>query len=280
MRQYDNLFSRPDTNNVAYTHDGNFHLDDVCCAALLKYVFPSIKIRRVSELPETALLAFDIGGGKYDHHKPNPKQRPNGVVYSSFGLLWNDIGSLVIPERYTTEFDIFFVSRVDYADTTGKASQLSSTIRAMNPWWNSTISFDEAFEDAVNFITGILKTHFTQYMSREEGYHEVERLAKDRKNMIGKHTLILPKYIPYRYGIDKEKIWYVVFPLDRGVDRWSIHLTNCTKNPVKQRWQRFPLEWDSVRPPGTLFLKPDRHIVLRSKVDMLYCVKQLEEAAL
>ena len=274
MNDYGNLFCRSENNDIAYTHSGTFHADDVSCAALLKYTFPSIQIKRV---PPDAELAFDIGGGKYDHHKEFPKTRENGVVYSSFGLLWQDIGPLVIPERYLSEFDFSFVSKVDYADTTGKANQLSFTIRAMNPAWDSDKSSDECFDEAVAFVTSILKIHFEKYISRERGYDKVRALVND--NLHGDHTLLLPKYIPYTYGIDKSKIYYVVYPTDRvcGGDGWSIHLTNLTRDYNKLWFQRFPLEWEQIAtPPGTVYFKPDSHIVLKSKPDMLYAVKYLE----
>lgn len=278
MNEYGNLFYRSENNDVAYTHNGVFHADDVCCAALLKYTFPSIQIKRVSELPANAELAFDIGGGKYDHHKEFPKKRENDVVYSSFGLLWQDIGPLVIPERYLNEFDFAFVSKVDFADTTGKANQLSFTIRAMNPSWDSDKSEDECFDEAVRFVTTMFKIHFETYLSRERGYDEVKSLAADSKNLCGVHTLLLPKYIPYLYGIDRGKIYYVAYPAGRvcGEDGWTIHLTNLTRSYTKLWFQRFPLEWEQTAPPGTIYFKPDSHIVLRTKVDMMYAVKYLE----
>ena len=63
MNDYGNLFCRSENNDIAYTHSGTFHADDVSCAALLKYTFPSIQIKRVLHVPPDAELAFDIGGG-------------------------------------------------------------------------------------------------------------------------------------------------------------------------------------------------------------------------
>lgn len=55
--------------DACMTHAGVFHADDVFASALLRLLNPQVSIRRVRELPEEFCgLAFDIGGGEFDHH--------------------------------------------------------------------------------------------------------------------------------------------------------------------------------------------------------------------
>ena len=55
---------------VAYTHAGKFHADDVFSAALLRILRPNIRFVRAMGLPEGFDgFAFDIGWGRFDHHQ-------------------------------------------------------------------------------------------------------------------------------------------------------------------------------------------------------------------
>ena len=74
---------------VAYTHAGKFHADDVFSAALLRILRPDIRFVRAMGLPEGfGGFAFDIGWGRFDHHQKDAPVRENGVPYAAFGLLW------------------------------------------------------------------------------------------------------------------------------------------------------------------------------------------------
>ena len=84
--------------NSAVTHGGRFHADDVFSSALLRLLNPKIKIRRVMRLPENFDgLAFDIGGGDFDHHQNGAPVRENGVPYAAFGILSSRLISTTIP---------------------------------------------------------------------------------------------------------------------------------------------------------------------------------------
>ena len=89
------------------THSSRFHADDVLSAALLKIsgVIPDVSvIQRVGRVPQDFDgLAFDIGGGEFDHHQHNARVRPNGNKYAAFGLLWNAVGVEYIAGKYKTD---------------------------------------------------------------------------------------------------------------------------------------------------------------------------------
>ena len=115
------------------THSSHFHADDIFSAALLKIVgiVPDVSvIQRVGRVPENFNgLAFDIGGGEFDHHQQNAAVRLNGKKYAAFGLLWNAIGAEYIADKYNTDmntakiaaenFDTKFVTLMDLTDNFG-----------------------------------------------------------------------------------------------------------------------------------------------------------------
>lgn len=279
-KYYDKLFLRKE--NVAYTHNGIFHGDDVCCGALLKMIFPDIEIRRVETLPPDAELAFDIGGGKYDHHGPDPITRPNKVAYSSFGLLWPDLGSMIIPSQFVTEFDRTIVSWIDYSDSTGKPNPLSSTLKTFNPYWNSKKTQDECYNNAVEFMCTVFDTHFRYYRNRQEGYDQIESMMEDPTYRYNKYTLMLPTYIPYKYTVLRTDICYVVYPNSRIEGSYTIALAKSLNKRQREagmlssRKQKFPPQWFTDSPTGCLFISPDL-MVMDSMASVKYALTKLEE---
>jgi len=76
------------------THDGSFHADDAAAYAVLSDLFPHHRLERTRDeaVLAEADLAFDVGGGVYDHHGLVKPLRPDGEPYSSAGLIWRDFG--------------------------------------------------------------------------------------------------------------------------------------------------------------------------------------------
>lgn len=119
--------------NGVVTHSSRFHADDILSAALLKIVgvIPDISvIQRIGRVPQDFNgLAFDIGGGQFDHHQQNSRLRATGEKYATFGLLWNTVGTEYIINKYKTDlqtaksaaekFDSDFVIPMDLSDNFG-----------------------------------------------------------------------------------------------------------------------------------------------------------------
>ncbi len=124
------------------THGVNFHADDLCAVAALIYMLeldgysqtskdPSKKIRVVRTLePEKyadADFIVDIGGvydpkkGRFDHHQRiegDKGQRPNGIKYASFGLVWKAFGKSLAGSAYAADWvDRHMVQGIDAMDT-------------------------------------------------------------------------------------------------------------------------------------------------------------------
>src|SRR5574344_1144389 len=104
----------------AFTHAGKFHADDVFASALLRKINPDINITRGNSVPDGFEgLVFDIGRGEFDHHQNDSRVRENGIPYAAFGLLWEQIGDVLLGEDEALIFDRKFVQPLDENDNTG-----------------------------------------------------------------------------------------------------------------------------------------------------------------
>ena len=96
-----------------YTHDGQFHADEVFATAMFSLIAKDIHVERGpdTEVPEGSdWIVYDIGGGPLDHHTPENKEN-NGfhpgteIPYAACGLVWKAyageiLAELDCPERY------------------------------------------------------------------------------------------------------------------------------------------------------------------------------------
>jgi uncharacterized UPF0160 family protein len=97
-----------------YTHDGQFHADEVFATAMFSIISDDLNIVRGSDtdIPQDTVnwIIYDIGGGALDHHSVENKER-NGthpgtdVPYAACGLVWKKyyqevLEALDCPESY------------------------------------------------------------------------------------------------------------------------------------------------------------------------------------
>ena len=114
------------------THNGIFHADDVLACAILKVLHPNaaiIRTRDAGKLAECDILVdvghvYDPSTRRFDHHQDDaPVPRPNGVKYSSAGLVWKHYGQrcltlfeadwgLEMPGATLDEVDLHFIQPV------------------------------------------------------------------------------------------------------------------------------------------------------------------------
>lgn len=117
-----------------FTHDGNFHADDVFATALLSFTADEINVVRGNdqELPEdpSDWIIYDIGGGELDHHTPENKET-NGchpgtdIPYAACGLIWRKYYKVILeyfdcPEQYVdrvyNSLDVSLIQGIDADD--------------------------------------------------------------------------------------------------------------------------------------------------------------------
>jgi uncharacterized UPF0160 family protein len=165
---------------IVATHSGGFHADDVFAIAVLRLALGDLEIVRTRD-PErqaAADLRVDVGGrddpatGDFDHHqRGGAGERPNGIRYASFGLVWRAHGEALAgsPEA-AAAIDELLVQGVDANDTGQtiveslvgdvRPMSVSGVVAAMNPPWDEDLTpeqEDARFEEAVTLATGILE---------------------------------------------------------------------------------------------------------------------------
>lgn len=150
------------------THDGSFHADDAAAYAVLSDLFPRHRLERTRDeaVLAEADLAFDVGGGPYDHHGLVKPLRPDEEPYSSAGLVWRDFGlawtakalhgpvdsDLIV--RVHARMDKSFFSEIDAVDNGTRPPgplSLIQDVDALNPRWDE-IRRDPPPDRAARFV--------------------------------------------------------------------------------------------------------------------------------
>lgn len=199
--------------NEAMTHSGRFHADDVFSSALLRILNPKIKIRRVRVVPEDYNgIVFDIEGGEYDHHGENMSIRDNGIPYASFGLLWKQYGEQLVSKESVYMFDRTFIQPLDIQDNQGGNNLLARAITQANPNWDSKKSSDECFFKAIDIAQFILQNEIDSMNSANRAKTIVKEALRNQHNGI----VVLNIGVPWKNILIPQKIFYVVYPSNRG----------------------------------------------------------------
>lgn len=163
------------------THDGSFHADDVFAVAALRMTHPGLEVLRsrdpdliaAADVRVDVGLRDDPGARDFDHHqKGGAGERPNGIPYASFGLVWKRFGAQLCggDERAAHVIDARLVQGIDAIDvgftlTTPvieavRPADASDLVDLFNPAWDEEASDAdrlERFERAVGFAAGVLE---------------------------------------------------------------------------------------------------------------------------
>lgn len=205
----------------AITHAGKFHADDVFSGALLRLLRPGIGITRTLEVPaDFAGLAFDIGWGEFDHHQKGAPVRENGVPYAAFGLLWRAFGEQLLRRGCSAEdaarearfFDEKFVQPLDLDDNTGCGGELASVVASFNPPWDSGLSADERYFEAVELAGRILQKRFEEIWAVCRASSLVKKALSEMKDGV----VVLDRYCPWKPVLCHSQARFVVYPSQRG----------------------------------------------------------------
>lgn len=248
---------------VAYTHSGPFHSDDVFASAFLMRMFPGVKIRRVSELPINMpkySIAYDIGGGMFDHHqKGGNGERKNGIPYSSFGLLWKKFGIPFLRSKLDEnkidvtsvwfEIDKQLVSGIDAIDNgyfekkNAEVMTICSTISLFRPNWDEeNKTYDEQFEKAVEFAGTIFDNSVSKAISEAKAISIMEeKISKTNDGvLVMDHYVAWQKCLARSQNENAKKIYFVVYPsLRGGYNIASVYRTDG----MKESKILFPQNW-------------------------------------
>ena len=249
---------------IVVTHSGNFHTDEVfACAVLSLLNDGNIEVirSRDSEVWATGDYVVDVGGeydsarGRFDHHQEGGAGvRPNGIPYSSFGLVWKEFGENLCGNREAARrIDEKMVQPIDAADCgidsfilTGKnifPYLFHHLVASFRPTWkeelNHSTTYDEGFARAFDIATEVLKREIITAQDYEEG----ARVAEDAyQKAEDKRVVIVDGQYPWEEVLNKHPEPIFVVKPDKTEPRWKVRTVRLHHESFKAR-KDFPKAW-------------------------------------
>jgi uncharacterized UPF0160 family protein len=243
------------------THPGNFHADDVFAVAVLGLVHGPLDVVRTrdAERQRAADLRVDVGGrddaaaGDFDHHqKGGAGERPNGIRYASFGLVWREHGAaLAGGPAAAAAIDERLVQGVDANDTGQTISEplfdgirpmtVSGIVAALNPAWDEELTpeqEDARFAQAVELATGIVRRE----LAGAAAFDRARRLVRDAIARAGDPRVIeLGANMPWREPVvtGAPEALYVMYPKS---DSWGMQAVPRALGGFANR-KDLPADW-------------------------------------
>lgn len=255
------------------THNGVFHADEVMAVAALRLINNDIHIVRTRDqrVLDECDIVVDVGGvydpdnNRFDHHQRGfDLARPNGIKYSSFGLVWlkygYDIVSVIIGEGESDDMvravvngvDALLVEGVDALDngqvppTQGGRVIPSTVISTYNRNWYETHDVDNyghfmaALAVAGDIIRNAIKSVYGLELARSVVEQAVDEAEDNR-------IIVMERFAPWQdtiNAISKEAL-YVIFPAETG-DTWMIQCVPPERGSFEKR-KPLPSTWAGLR---------------------------------
>lgn len=221
-------------NVVAATHSGTFHADDVLAAAAMRLLNPQVKIVRSRDMVQldAADILFDVGrkfdrsSCRFDHHQLEYKEaRENGIPFSSFGLVWREIGDkLCDSAAAANRVDVSLVQGVDAVDcgvtlskevVPVKLMSISAVLGSFNTGWQD-LSTPEASNAAFEQAVGVAKAVLENAIREANGFEKAKAVVERAEFLEGGRVLLLEHGVPWKETVLEsakyEKLLYVVYP--------------------------------------------------------------------
>ena len=239
-------------------HSGRFHADDVFAVAILKLIYPNLKVIRTrnEQILSQVDARVDVGmkynpeTNDFDHHQSGGAgKRKNGIPYASVGLIWKHFGEILANQREVWEdIDERIIQYIDLDDTgidtyTAKETipyTIADFIHGLNPHWpqKSEALYDENFEKAVSMILISLQ----QEIMFTKGKVKAREIIQEMIKKSNKEYLLLEEDIPWKeVVIKKSKLKYVIIP-NETKSLWSILAVPISEDTFENR-QDLPKAW-------------------------------------
>ena len=254
--------------NIALTHAGKFHADDVFASAFLRILNPKIKIVRSNTVPDDFDgLVFDIGMGKFDHHMHDNEIRCDGIPYASFGKLWREFAPLVYGNYIYECIDKRFIENLDLSDNTGSYNALAQAIDAFNP--KDVNHNDNEFFETVEFAKKILEKMILKYQRCEQ---DLDKVKKCYEESVDKRIVVLDESLYYKDYLPNTDAIYVIYPSNRG----GFAAQGVTKTPYTNELKKdFPEKWVSSLPPYLRFCHTSRFLIAANSFEeIMHAVRE------
>ncbi|HEX2103144.1 MAG TPA: MYG1 family protein [Solirubrobacteraceae bacterium] len=282
------------------THDGSLHADEVFAVAALSLLGEPVEIVRSRD--EAVLAAcdarVDVGfrsdpaTGDFDHHqREGAGERPNGIRYASFGLVWRHHGTRIcggdadVAERV----DQSLVQGVDANDTGQeimaplldgvRPMTVSGVIGTFNPTWEEELTRaeeDRRFEEAVALAAGILEREIASAHAGQRARRLVEEAIA---RAVDPRVVVLEHNIPWKEVVVTQApdALFVVYPKRHG---WGLEAVPRELGSFDNR-RDLPQAWAGLDGPelarltgvdGALFCHARRFLAVarsRAAIDAL-----------
>lgn len=271
------------------THNGIFQADDVFAAAILNLIYPDAEIVRTRDqaVLDTCDIVFDVGAVfdpdklRFDHHQRTCSEvRPNGVKYSSAGMVWRHFGRRMCSEEVVESVDRSLFQHIDALDNGQEISSgdaiggvftrsatLSNAISAFNPAWHEEDKdYDAAFLVARHFAEQILR----RKIKSAEGTVIAKALASDALRSRGteRRIAVMETFHPWQEVFCQDKdVLLAVYPSETG--EWMIQCVPPEagsfekRMPLPEKWAGLRAEElsDLIEIPGAIFCHAGRFIM-------------------
>ena len=246
---------------ICVTHNGAFHADDLFATATLSILNNgNIKIIRTRD-PEMFAkgdYVYDVGGeydperNKFDHHQVGGAgARPNGIPYSSFGLVWKKYGeqicgskevSIKIEEKLVQSIDAND-NGINLFDVNGEIAPytIQDLFFSFRPSWKEKEDYDTPFIKLVPFVSEIINREIVKMKDSLEVVSVVQKAYEETED---KRVLIFDKPYPWFETINEySEPLYVIF---KKGDTWRAEAVRKEKYKFETR-KPFPSEWAGKR---------------------------------
>lgn len=261
----------------AVTHTAPHHADEVFATAMLAILFP-VELYRTRDqaiIDSTEAIVYDVGGEfdpekkRFDHHQKGFSEiRPDGITYSSAGLIWREYGVEIVKKLGENkgaddEMAAEVVSRVDDAlvrgidardngqGEKGDSMSVSSVISTFNALWDEDEDADVCFVKACEMAELILEREIKVAISSAYG----RKLIADQIKATDGAVLVMDKFIggwlEEVVTSDDPKaadLLYAVFPAISG--DWNIQAIPPTIDDMMAQRKPFPEGWRGLRDEG------------------------------
>ncbi|MFA6585645.1 MAG: MYG1 family protein [Candidatus Paceibacterota bacterium] len=254
-------------NKKLVTHNGSFHADDVFAAATLSLLlekngetFEIIRTRD-PKIVEEGDYVFDVGGiydektNRFDHHQMSFKEeREEGILYSSFGLVWNKFGTNLCESLKAKEIvERKLVVPIDANDNGFNLVEnkydvspyfLEYLFYSMRPSWSEdNLNDDQMFFESVKIAKLILSR---EIIKAKDLILAEEKMIKNYQDSKDKRIIILDKDYFYGNVLNKFKEpLFVIYPRTDKVS-WAVRAVRDDSNNFKNR-KNLPSAWAGLR---------------------------------
>lgn len=251
------------------THGSSFHADDVFATSCLKIFYRQTENRGVKiirsrdpKIIKTGDVVYDVGdiydpeNNLFDHHQAGGAgQRPNGVLYSAFGLIWKHFGrQLVSSNEIHQEIDDRLVQQICAVDTAFNDFKIEGT--DWRAWTFDDVvktfypdrelgpkAMDEAFKNLVLYFEKFLETYIR---NMEKKYVDYQKVEESYQNSEDKRIIVLEKGMSWKKSlISHPEPLFVIYPTDGQTD-YHVRAISISVDSVEDR-NPFPKEWRGLR---------------------------------